>query len=147
LLKQVENTTQILDYFWTLQDFDFIEHNEKNNTYILKPEKELNSFIEKYGDKSAVEVITDEIPADDTPKTVKECLTCEKVLPVSSFYKSSESNDGLTANCKKCSDKLNAASILSEITNQIGIGFPFSKKIYLVDLEIQTRLIIIFGFF
>jgi len=78
---------------------------------------------------------------------VKECLTCEKVLPVSSFYKSSESNDGLTANCKKCSDKLNAASILSEITNQIGIGFPFSKKIYLVDLEIQTRLIIIFGFF
>ncbi len=128
LLKQFENTTQILDYFWTLQDFDFIEHNEKNNTYILKPEKELNSFIQKYGDENMVDVFIDEIPAENTPKTVKECLTCKKVLPVSSFYKSSESNDGLIANCKKCSDKLNAASILSEITNHIGIGFPFSKK-------------------
>ena len=49
LVNQDDNRNKLLDYFWTLQEFDFIEYNEKNNTYMLKPENEINSFIEQFG--------------------------------------------------------------------------------------------------
>lgn len=125
LLKQADNRTQFLDYFWTLQEFDFIEYNEKTDRYILTPEKEINSFIRKYGENN---IIKEEPPGKKEAKTVKKCNTCTQTLPISDFYKSSESDDGYTENCKKCSDKINAANILKEIKEYIGIGNPFSKK-------------------
>lgn len=135
LLKQVDNRTQLLDYFWTLQDFDFITHNEKNDTYTLKSEDEINSFIEKYGQRT-ITTTTEEEPEDEKAmKTVKECKTCKQVLPVSKFYKSSLSDDGYTENCKDCSDKLNVVKILLEIKKSMGIGIPFSKK----DLSSQLK--------
>lgn len=127
LLNQTDNRTQFLDYFWKLQEFDFIKHNEKADTYILTPKNKINSFIQQYGDQ-----IKSQIPEKEeiTPekKIVKKCKTCEEVLPTSKFYKSSESKDGYTESCKKCSDNINAANILSEIGKYIGIGNSFSKK-------------------
>lgn len=125
LLKQAANRTQLLDYFWTLQEFDFIEHDEKANTYILKPEIEINAFIQKYGE---IKEQTPPVPPTDTKKAVKKCNACKKTLPISDFYKSSESPDGYAENCKKCTDKINAANVLTEIKKYIGIGNPFSKK-------------------
>lgn len=126
LLKQADNRTQLLDYFWTLQEFDFIEHNEKNNTYILKPETEINTFIQKYGE---IKEPTPTPPkVEEKKKAVKKCEACRQTLPISNFYKSSESSDGYAENCKKCSDKITAANVLTEIKKYIGIGNPFSKK-------------------
>ena len=127
LLKQAENRTQLLDYFWTLQEFDFIEHNEKTDTYILKPETEINVFLQKYGEQ--IKEPSPEVKlTGEEKKAVKKCKTCEQTLPISNFYKSSESSDGHTENCKKCSDMINTANILSEIKKYMGIGNPFSKK-------------------
>jgi len=127
LLNQTDNRTQFLDYFWKLQEFDFIKHNEKADTYILTPDNKINSFIQQYGDQIKSQIAEKE---EITPekKIVKKCKTCEKLLPTSKFYKSSESKDGYTENCKKCSDNINAANILSEIGKYIGIGNSFSKK-------------------
>lgn len=125
LLKQADNKTQILDYFWTLQEFDLIDHQEKNDTYILKPEKDLHTFEKLYGDK-----FQEEAPEKDEEivKTVKECNICRQTLPISDYYKSSESEDGFSERCKNCTDKLNAAKILTEIKEYIGVGNPFSKN-------------------
>ena len=127
LLNQSDNKNKLLDYFWTLQEFDFIEHNEKNNTYIMKPKNEIDSFIEQFGEeiKEPTHIVHE---TGKERKTVKKCKTCEQILPISDYYKSSESDDGFLENCKKCSDKINAAKILSEIKKYIGIGIPFSKK-------------------
>ena len=45
ILKQVSNRTQFLDYILTLQEFNLLIEDEKLNTYVLKPQKELNEFI------------------------------------------------------------------------------------------------------
>jgi hypothetical protein len=127
LLNQDDNRNKLLDYFWTLQEFDFIEYNEKTNTYILKPENEINSFIEQFG--MSIDEPNHTVPETGKErKIVKKCQTCEQILPISEFYKSSESGDGFTENCKKCFDNINTANILSEIKKYIGIGIPFNKN-------------------
>ncbi len=127
LLNQDDNRNKLLDYFWTLQEFDFIEYNEKTNTYILKPENEINSFIEQFGVQ--INEPNHTVPEKGKErKIIKKCQTCEQNLPISEFYKSSESDDGFTENCKKCFDNINTANILSEIKKYIGIGIPFSKN-------------------
>jgi len=127
LLNQADNRNKLLDYFWTLQEFDFIEYNEKNNTYILKPENEINAFIKQFG-VQINETIHNVPETQKERKIVKKCKTCEQILPISDYYKSSESDDGFTENCKKCFDNINTANILLKIKKYIGIGIPFSKN-------------------
>ena len=50
LLKQVDNRMQFLDYIWTLQEMNLLDEDQNTDSYILKSEKTINSFIEKYGD-------------------------------------------------------------------------------------------------
>jgi ribosomal protein L31E len=121
LLEHVDNRMQFLDYIWTLQEWDLLEHYEKNDRYRLKPENELNMFQEKYGTKPEKTIKT-------SKKIVKQCPVCQEVLSVSDFYKSSASDDGYSEDCKECSDKKNAAQILEKIQEYIKMGVSFTKK-------------------
>ncbi|SCG85432.1 hypothetical protein [Methanobacterium congolense] len=136
LLKQCDNRMKFLDYIWTLQEFDLISQDEKQDSYTLNPEEELNSFIEKYGDKKP-EIITSEIAEPSkqkqTKKIIKECEICGKKLPVSQFYASTTSEDGYNSKCKECSKKSHAITALEEIKAYIEPDTPFDKD----DLQNQ----------
>ncbi len=135
LLKLVENRTQYLDYIWTLQEFDLLEHDEKSDSYIFKPQKELDKFIEKYEDKLAKKEILETPTEKPIKKITKTCDICGKSLPISKFYKSSTSEDGFSNKCKECSEKATAANILSEIQKFVKIKDSFTKKKLLKNIE------------
>lgn len=40
---------EILDWVWTLQEHDLIEHDKIKDTYTLKPKEKLEKFLKKYG--------------------------------------------------------------------------------------------------
>jgi len=148
LLDQCENQIRFKDYCWTLQEFDLLDYNEKDDSYRLKPEEVVNQFINRYSEKgtpakAAKEKLTQ---PDETPpvmeinkKAVKKCATCGKILPVSNFYKSSSTNDGLLDSCKSCSEKTNAAKILSEIQNYVDFGNPFTKDELSNKIKNETK--------
>lgn len=129
LLKQCDDRMKFLDYIWTLQEFDLINQDEKNDLYILKPEKELNSFIEKYGDKKPkiTTETTEPSKQKQTKKIIKECEACGKKLPISQFYTSTTSNDGYNPKCKDCSKKSYAVAVLEEIMAYVKPDTPFDK--------------------
>lgn len=88
ILKQVPNRMQFLDYIWTLQEFNLLTEDEKLEAYILKPQKELNDFKEKYGDKKQEVSEKTEIKLaspnnEPIKKVVKTCEICGKKLPIS----------------------------------------------------------------
>lgn len=160
LLDQCENQLQFRDYFWTLQELDLLEYNEKTDLYSLKEEDVLNQFLNKYGenpleeevppkdvkDEESVEVKPEPLVKDteifeleNTDKDVKVCLTCGKSLPISNFYKSSYNTDGLVDNCKNCADTKNAAKIVLEIQEHVEIGIPFTKNDLSQKIENETR--------
>lgn len=130
LLKQCDDRMKFLDYIWTLQEFDLISQDEKHDLYILKPEEELNSFIEKYGDKKP-EIITSETTEPSkqkqTKKIIKKCEICGKKLPVSQFYTSTTSDDGYNSKCKDCSKKTYAVTVLEEIMAYVEPDTPFDR--------------------
>jgi hypothetical protein len=136
LLDQCENQIQFKDYCWTLQEFDLLDHDEKNDSYILKPENVIDQFINKYGAKSIKDKKLQEkkrnpeqipVEIETAKKTIKTCTTCGEALPVSDFYKSSINEDGLLNNCKSCSEKTNASKILVEIQEYVEFGKPFTQ--------------------
>ncbi len=133
LLKMVENRMRYLDYIWTLQEFNLLEHDEKSDSYTFKPEKVLDEFIEKYQDPSVKEKYS--ASSQKTKKITKTCACCNKSLSISKFYKSSDSEDGLSEKCKECTDKINAAKMLTEIQNFVKINDSFSKNELLERIE------------
>ena len=165
LLDQCENQLQFRDYFWTLQELDLLEYNEKNDLYSLTQEDVINQFLNKYGEKPVQEKISkdtndiqdekpfEEIKSEDssdakvenpfekenTKKDVKVCVTCGKSLPTSNFYKSSYNPDGLVDNCKVCADTKNAAKILMEIQEYVKISEPFTKTELSNKIGNETR--------
>lgn len=148
LLAQCENQIQFKDYCWTLQEFDLLDYNEKDDSYRLKPEEVVNQFINKYGKKTTPvkepkEKLTqpDENPLkmEINKKAVKKCATCGKTLPISNFYKSASNKDGLLDNCKSCSEKTNATKIISEIKNYVDFGDPFTKDELAKKIENETK--------
>ena len=160
LLDQCENQLQFRDYFWTLQELDLLEYNEKTDLYSLKEESVLNEFLHKYGEKPLEEEVpledvkddesvevkpeslvkdTDIFELENTDKDVKVCFTCGKSLPISNFYKSSYNADGLVDNCKNCADTKNAAKIVMEIQEHVEIGIPFTKNDLSKKIENETR--------
>lgn len=130
LLKQCDDRMKFLDYIWTLQEFDLISQDEKHDLYILNPEEELNSFMEKYGDKKP-EIITSDTTKHSkqkqTKKIIKECEICGKKLPVSQFYTSTTSDDGYNSKCKDCSKKTYAVTVLEEIMAYVEPDTPFDR--------------------
>ena len=120
---------KFLDYIWTLQEFDLINQDEKHDLYILKPEEELNSFIEKYGDKrpEITSETTEPSKQKQTKKIIKECEICAKKLPVSQFYTSTTSDDGYNSKCKDCSKKTYAVSVLEKIMAYVEPDTPFDR--------------------
>lgn len=121
LLDQVDNKMQFLDYIWTLQELDLLEHDETGDKYKLKTEPELIKFQEKYGNAESKSI-------KPAKKVVKTCPVCDENLSISKFYKSTTSDDGLTENCKECSDKINAAKILEKIQEYMKMDVPFTKE-------------------
>ena len=107
-----------------------INQDEKHDLYILKPEEELNSFIEKYGDKrpEITSETTEPSKQKQTKKIIKECEICGNKLPVSQFYTSTTSDDGYNSKCKDCSKKSHAITALEEIKAYVGPeDTPFNK--------------------
>lgn len=158
LLDQCENQLQFRDYFWTLQELDLLEYNEKTDLYNLQKEEIVTQFLNKYGEtpqKEKIEDIIDEKPVEDktpieipienpfeeekTQKDLKICVSCGKSLPISNFYKSSYNVDGLVDSCKTCADNNNAAKILKEMENHVDIGVPFTKKELIEKLDNETK--------
>lgn len=156
LLDQCENQLQFRDYFWTLQELDLLEYNEKTDLYSLKEEDVLNQFLHKYGEKPPEEEVppedaefvetpeplvkdTDVFQLENSDPDVKICLTCGKSLPISNFYKSSYNTDGLVDNCKNCADTKNAGKIVLEIQEHVEIGIPFTKNDLSKKIENETR--------
>ncbi len=143
-LNQSENRMQFLNYLWTLQEFNLIDYNDKSDSYILKTEKELKSFLKKYGDTKSENII-DAKPLhtekDDLKKHVKKCLSCGKTLSlsISNFYKSSSTEDGYLDDCKMCTDKTNTTKIFDEIQKYIEIGKPFNKEDLSKQLDNDTK--------
>ncbi len=156
LLEQCEDRMKFLDYFWTLQEFDLIVTDEKSNSYLLKPENELNSFMEKYGDKTPEEEIKPEkleelkleldTKEENPYKTeivedvLKECEMCGQKLPLSKFYKSSTTEDGYVGKCKECADKADAFKVLNEIQDYIELEKPFNKTELLKQIDNPTKV-------
>lgn len=135
LLKLAENRTLYLDYIWTLQEFNLLEHDEKSDSYTFKPKKELDEFIEKYADSLVKKEFSNASKEKPTTKATKICELCGKSLPISKFYKSSTSSDGFSDKCKECSEKANAANILSEVQKFVKIKASFSKNELLENIE------------
>ncbi|KAF5062763.1 hypothetical protein DSECCO2_301500 [anaerobic digester metagenome] len=144
LLKQCNDRMKFLDYIWTLQEFDLISQDEKQDSYTLKPEEELNSFIGKYGDKKP-EIITSEIAEPSkqkqTKKIIKECEICGRKLPVSQFYASTTSEDGYNSKCKDCSKKSHAITALEEIKAYVEPDTPFDKDDLQNQFEDRTKFL------
>lgn len=134
LLEQVDNKMQFLDFIWTLQEFDIIEINEKTDKYMLKS-NDMKKFQEKHG-----KVTLENRKEATGKKIIKKCHVCCDSLPLSKFYKSSNSEDGYSEECKKCSDKLNAAKILDKIQEYIKMGVPFTKKELSNKLDDHTQV-------
>ena len=144
LLKQVPNRMQFLDYIWTLQEFNLIIQDEQADTYILKQGKELNEFIEEYGDKKP-EISTTTVIAtpkkNSVKKIVKECEICNQKLPISDFYKSSSTEDGYSPKCKDCSRKSHAAKALGELRECVEPGVLFFKEDLLNQCENRMQFL------
>ena len=144
LLKQVPNRMQFLDYIWTLQEFNLLTQDEQADSYKLKPEKVLNEFIEKYGDKKNEIIKTSIISPPkkgSLKKVVKSCETCGQKLPISDFYKSSSTEDGFSSKCKDCSRKSHAAKALSELRECIEPGVLFFKDDLLNQCENRIQFL------
>lgn len=118
--KLDDNKTKYLDYIWTLQEFNLLEHDEKSDSYTFKPQEELDEFIEKYRDKKT-------IISQENKKITKICVCCHNSLSISNFYKSSDTEDGFSEKCKECVDKINAAEALTEIQKFVQIDDSFNK--------------------
>ena len=144
LLKQVPNRMQFLDYIWTLQEFNLLKHDEKTDSYILVPEKELDSFIEKFGDKK-YEIVKKDILSQpkrgSLKKVIKLCETCHQKLPISSFYKSSSTEDGFSPKCKDCSRKSHAADALIALLECVEPGILFFKEDLLNQCENRMQFL------
>lgn len=141
LLDQCENKIQFMDYLWTMQELDLLEHNPSNDSYILKERNVLNEFIGKYGDSEIRSENAASCEASaGAKKAVKECLKCSQNLPISQFYKSSRSEDGYTDTCKKCSEKDNISRALSEILDFVEIGKSFTRDELLKQVNDPTKV-------
>ena len=106
---------QIQDYIWTLQEFDLIEVD--NNKLKLKDEKTLNKFrVNSKMDPIDFNIIDEENRLDKT------CKICDKTLPVSQFYKSSEGYEDTCKNCKKLTV---TARYLEDVIQYVGFENEF----------------------
>lgn len=141
LLDQCENRMKFLDYLWTMQEFDLLDFDEKSDSYKLKTETELNSFIKKFGDKSQIiESDSSKSPEESVTTFIKECKLCNKKLPVSKFYKSSTFEDGYSDQCKECKERGTVNKVLTEIEEFVTFGEPFKKSELLKNVDDETKV-------
>jgi hypothetical protein len=142
LLKQVPNRMQFLDYIWTLQELNLLTQVEQTDSYKLKRENELNKFIERYSDKN-LEILDSPKPdvVKKVIKVIKTCETCSKKLPISTFYKSTTTEDGYSNKCKECSRKSHAAIALSELMKCVEPGILFFKEDLLNQCENRMQFL------
>ena len=142
LFKVVTDKIKYLDYIWTLQEFNLLDYTEKSDSYTLKPEDDLNKFIEKYGDKSNDNVEnTTKITKKKSAKVVKTCEICNQTLSISNFYKSNSSEDGFSLKCKECSRKSHAAKALKEMLECEQPGVSFNKTDFLDQCENRIQFL------
>jgi len=142
LLKQSDNRMVFLDYFWTLQEFNLLEEDKKPDYYLLKSEKILDEFVEKYSDKNPEkpEPATDKIPEEKKiAKLAKTCEICNLKLPISDFFKTPDSEDGYSPKCKQCSRKSYAAKALQTLLKCVEPDVLFYQKDLLDQCENQIQ--------
>jgi len=106
LLKQVDNKTRFLDYLWTLEEFDLLEKDNKND-YILKSADVLLKFKEKYGEvinESEDETIVETISKEKTSK--KSLKNVRLVIKIYQFLSSINLEMDIQINVKNVLENL-----------------------------------------
>lgn len=105
---------KILDYIWTLQEFNLLTENNITKEFSLKDEYTINEFINQYKQYLDSDEKTEK---DKKPSIVKECLLCKKTLKITEFYTSNQTEDGYSDYCKNCDSLIRTGENLSSILN------------------------------
>ena len=116
-------------YLNDLTDLGLLKYDKSKDKYVLIKNDEVRVFFEKYDIISSKKSETTKNTSTNSSVTnIKVCEACGKELPVSEFYHTKNSSDGLMGYCKKCMMEKNAANSLKEIIKVVNFNSPFSKE-------------------
>ena len=124
-----KSNSTIMGYLRELTDLGLLKHNKSKDNYTLIWNNKVRIFIEKY-DIQSVKIPENVKSSSFKPYVgdLKVCEFCGKKLPVSEFYHSKNTPDGLHSNCKNCLKERNAANALREVILVVNFNSLFSKE-------------------